>query len=82
MTTKTTTPALPELRELLIVLSDLSQRLPTPVPGGDWHARHDREIWRTSMLRARLDGLVDQLSIGDRYPSVAAVPGLVLPALC
>jgi hypothetical protein len=63
----------PELRELLTLLDDLAQPLPMPVRGsGGWDARHDREIWRTCMLRTRIDGLVDQLSIGDRYPSVAA----------
>ncbi len=67
-----TTLVTPELRELLTLLNDLAQPLPMPVQGGNWEARRDREIWRTSMLRTRIDGLVDQLSVGDRYPSVAA----------
>ncbi len=62
----------PELRELLTLLRDLAQPLPMPVQGGNWETRHDREIWRDSLLRTRIDGLVDQLSVGDRYPSVAA----------
>jgi hypothetical protein len=73
MTTKTTTLVPPELRELLTLLSDLAQPLPCPVQGsGGWDARHDREIWHTCMLRTRIDGLVDQLRVGDQYPSVAA----------
>ncbi len=67
------TPVPPELRELLTLMRDLAQPLPMPEKGTHgWDARHDREISRHSMLSVRLDSLIDQMEIGDQYPSVAA----------
>jgi hypothetical protein len=68
-----------ELRQLLALMRDLSEPLPSPARGPDgmsadgaWRPRRIRELCRDSVLRTRLYSLVAQLEIGNKYPLAGA----------
>jgi hypothetical protein len=69
-------PIIPdELRDLLALMCDLAQPVPSPKAEGrtsaDWERRHDVQIYRRAILGARLESLIEQFEIGDKYPDVA-----------
>lgn len=67
-------PVIPaELRELLNVFAELAQLPPQPVPGpGCYAAWRDVRDDRAAQLRVRIRSLVDELSICDQFPGLAA----------
>jgi hypothetical protein len=66
-----------ELRELLGLMRDLTERLPTPAKdsdglaaAGEWDQRRDLADTRKVRLAVVLEELVGQLEMADEYPSV------------
>jgi hypothetical protein len=60
------------LPELLDVLAEFAQPLPSPASYADYPRKVDLDATRHIILQTRLISLADQLAVGDQYPNVAA----------